>query len=441
MLDKQNRKGGDGDDCHRPLRLIEDMKGIKQMKDRINDIRNLILKLKMIGDEGTEYRGAVCKVDTYMKSLDDMFLPAKTDFNNTPDVYEQIKACYQTIGTLTSKYTIDIHSNLQTYPSNTQRALENISSSLSSAKVEIENILGTISSDFDQNRFEQELDNLAYYLESIINIVNQQIQLLTYLIGDLEEFSKMDVLTIKKNMNDILSGIGEGSKDFEYAKELLLNTQNELENEISSQINNIIADGAGIFLGIVIAALTIAITVTSGGTALPITLSTIVGIGTIAATCVPIIMDSIELKSLQAELEKTVNKIDSYEQDILLFTQWEAAVEKVNDGLQGMIKQFKVINQSWTDVRNGFDFILSEVQKSKDTASTELTVDDWKEIDETLTTCQKVCQETSERVTNLSLAEISVSDASIEINMTEEEIKSALASSKVVSFTEYMLSA
>lgn len=312
---------------------------------------------------------------------------------------------------------------------------------MSSAKVEIENILGTISSDFDQNRFEQELDNLAYYLESIINIVNQQIQLLTYLIGDLEEFSKMDVLTIKKNMNDILSGIGEGSKDFEYAKELLLNTQNELENEISSQINNIIADGAGIFLGIVIAALTIAITVTSGGTALPITLSTIVGIGTIAATCVPIIMDSIELKSLQAELEKTVNKIDSYEQDILLFTQWEAAVEKVNDGLQGMIKQFKVINQSWTDVRNGFDFILSEVQKSKDTASTELTVDDWKEIDETLTTCQKVCQETSERVTNLSLAEISVSDASIEINMTEEEIKSALASSKVVSFTEYMLSA
>lgn len=410
---------------------------------KLKKFKELSKSLSVVKEENSSYQEAIVKILTYMISLNNIYYPLKYDFENEPEVYESILKCYRTIENMTTDFTLNLYADLNKYPGTCLNGIENIEDALSMGRKKITKIIECLE---DPNTEEEDLnyqiDLLIDYMVNVINEASESIKNIDILIEAINKFMLNDVSTIAKEMNEILTMVGECSSEYNLAKKMLEETQIELEKEIESQIHRIIADSSIIFVTFIISAITVAVTALSGGTALPITLSVIAALGAVGGSCVPLIMDSVELSELQDELQETIEKIDDYEKDILLFASWEKEVEKVQQGLGDMLNNFKIVRSAWVDVEKGFSTIVECINNSKeDVENNQLDVGEWEEIDDVLEECQEVCEETSEKLKTMEISEITVSDASLALNMTEEEILSGIKNSDMHSFKEYMLSA
>lgn len=397
-------------------------------------------------EQNVAYQEAVTKVHTYFLSINDMQPPTASSFNNSPtgwkELYDDIVAAYEKGGTIANKYAMNLYANLQNYPSNCAKALTEINLCMIKANYYVNQIIKVITNPTEDSPTVGSLvSSLKHPLKDAIDFAKYQIQLLDILIKNISTFKNENVEEVRSCLQTIRNGIGVGDCLFESAKVDLEKLKAEIEKEMKSQVNTMIAEGVGVVLSLVIAGLMVATTIASGGTALPITLSVVGGLLTVGAASLPLILDGVEYKQLVNKLQRTVMEIESYEVDMLLFDSWASDVDAVYNQLDEMCGYLNIIRDEWIGVRSDFIELRDMIEAINDKKGRNLTVEEWETVKKDISDCIKYSKAARENVQKLALAEIEVSTAVITPDMTEAEVSEALANSEKLPYVEYMLTA
>lgn len=402
--------------------------------------------LQSATEQNVAYQEAVQKVHTYFLSINDMQPPTASSFTNCPtgweELYSKIIAAYEQGGTIANKYAMNLYANLQNFPPDCVKALTEINFCMIKARHYVNQIIKVMTTPTDDSpNVNSLIASLRYPLNDAISLAEMQILMLDILIKNINTFKNENVEEVRSSLQTILDGIGVGSYLFESAKEDLKKLKAEIEKEMKSQVDTMIAGGVAVVLSLVIAGLVVATTVLTGGTALPITLSVIGGLLTVGVASVPLVLDGVEYKQLANKLQRTVMDIESYEVDMLLFDSWANDVENVYNQLDVMCGYLNIIRDEWIGVKNDFSLLRDMIEAINDKKGRDLTVEEWQGIHNDISDCIDFSRGARTNAQKLALAEIEVSTAIITPDMTEAEVSEALDKSEKLPYVEYMLTA
>ena len=140
--------------------------------------------------------------------------------------------------------------------------------------------------------------------DGIVTISNIQIAALNSLISNLEKFETTYTDGLYNSMSTVIEKLDLESENFQEYINTLKEYIKKIKEAIEQQKKEFIKDGLIIGGGVIIGAVIIGTTILSGGTALPITLASILGIATIGATCIPLGLDIKELKEFSKRMKR-----------------------------------------------------------------------------------------------------------------------------------------
>lgn len=385
--------------------------------------------------QNNEYTVAVTEVQKILTNVRDMYekKPNQENFNHIPSTYDEITRCYSDIAAMCVDFTDTIYSQLEVYPQNCAEALNRIDSNLTGALAKVDMLINYP----DLNPTDKELlvNILVSYMDGIITNSKQQIEFLDLLLKNLNTFSDKNVNMIILNMNTILGDISTESANYKKAKEALEKYIKQLKKDINEQIALVTMSCGVTIMAIITGIVAVAATVASLGTALPIGLTVVGGLIGVGATFFGIGMSSYDLHELRVEVEETTKNISSYEADILTFEAWSNNVEEYKRSLDHLSEELDTIKNAWSGVKSGFTQIKTEIEDSKG----NLQQNRWLEIQSSLKNCQVTSNELRTMLEDMQLENNLFTRASLEVDMTAEQVSEALEKAEKLTFKEYML--
>ncbi|KSV59283.1 hypothetical protein [Acetivibrio ethanolgignens] len=278
-------------------------------------------KFALLKDDSTQYANAVALMNAYMISLRDLYKPEKADFNHEPDLYDSISKNYEDIQATATEYTTYIYGQLLSNPQKALRSLSSIDRKLSTSIETIQKIID--DPDMSEDNLNNKIDDLTDYFSEIIQIANEEIVLLGYLLENLQKFKETKIENVAEDITQILKGINITNYKFKDALEALEKLKKDVEKEENGVIEKLTASGIGLVSSLIVGVLGVLSSSISGGTSIIITMAIIAGIigsigsiGGIGYNIYKLIVEENELKKITAEL-------DDYEEDILLITNWK----------------------------------------------------------------------------------------------------------------------
>ena len=405
---------------------------MNSMTNNIINFEEILKGFSEIQVKNNAYLTAVTALQSTLTNLKGVKLPEEVNFKNAPADYQKIKSCYEAIQKECTTFTIDIHTQLVNYPNTCLRSLNDIDTSIASAIDNVDNLMKSGLSDYEKENLTAKLTN---NLEAIISQSETQINSLNILTNNLNKYIKTNLVSLKKNLEDLTALLAIDSAKFSATLVQLEQTQKTLEKEIADLIAGIASGSAGIFASIIIGILSVVVVVSSGGTALPIAVAGVSAFLAVAGFASAVAYNSARLVSDQKELERLIGQMSGYEVDILLLNStkdnFSSFVSQMDDVLRNLI----TIRDAWRFVSDGFTNINITIKA----AAGKIETEDWQKIKAALEACQTTSENTRTMLNDLKIEDTKVSKANLKVGMSQSEVEKAIQSSKQVSFEEFML--
>ncbi|MFW5672772.1 MAG: hypothetical protein ACOCM8_10900, partial [Acetivibrio ethanolgignens] len=233
-------------------------------------------KFALLKDDSTQYANAVALMNAYMISLRDLYKPEKADFNHEPDLYDSISKNYEDIQATATEYTTYIYGQLLSNPQKALRSLSSIDRKLSTSIETIQKIID--DPDMSEDNLNNKIDDLTDYFSEIIQIANEEIVLLGYLLENLQKFKETKIENVAEDITQILKGINITNYKFKDALEALEKLKKDVEKEENGVIEKLTASGIGLVSSLIVGVLGVLSSSISGGTSIIITMAIIAGI-------------------------------------------------------------------------------------------------------------------------------------------------------------------
>lgn len=400
--------------------------------NRIVKFNDVVRHFQRISANQVTYVEHVDHIDNYMVTLKNFTCPPPNSFNNPSSLkyYDDIEDCYGQKSSFCFAYTKELRILLTNAPNECIETVDTIDKLLGKASEEVEDILKAIDCGFEPIS-----DALEYCLDRIVTISNIQIAALNSLISNLEKFETTYTDGLYNSMSTVIEKLDLESENFQEYINTLKEYIKKIKEAIEQQKKEFIKDGLLIGGGVIIGAVIIGTTILSGGTALPITLASILGIATIGATCIPLGLDIKELKDLEERLKYYSERLTSYESDMSSFADWQIAVEDVRAEIAGVKEDFKNLKEAWSGVNEGFSSILDLINDT----NVEISAEEWEDIKKTINNLYGVTQTIRENSNQYLISDKTVSNAVFTIGMSNEDVQKTINSAPQTSFYDYMM--
>lgn len=390
-------------------------------------------KFALLKDDSTQYANAVALMNAYMISLRDLYKPEKADFNHEPDLYDSISKNYEDIQATATEYTTYIYGQLLSNPQKALRSLSSIDRKLSTSIETIQKIID--DPDMSEDNLNNKIDDLTDYFSEIIQIANEEIVLLGYLLENLQKFKETKIENVAEDITQILKGINITNYKFKDALEALEKLKKDVEKEEKEAIAGTVGSGLLLVTALIVGGLSILSAVVSGGSAAVITIAIVAGIISSGASIGSVGYNACEIVEAKNKLEAITAELDDYEEDILLITNWKDEVLKCQDGIDDLIENVSVIQGAWQDVNDGFVRIKTLILEDEK----HLTEQNWIELKAALQKVQTVSEELQVKISGMEIENQKFTKAKIEIGMDEQAVAKAIEEAGCISFKEYML--
>lgn len=407
------------------------------MSEKVIDFSEVLNRVErkfvLLKDDSTQYANAVALMNAYMISLRDLYKPEKADFNHEPELYDSISKNYEDIQATATEYATYIYGQLL---SNPQKALRSLSSIDRKLLVSIDTIQKIIDDpDISEDNLNNKINDLTDYFNEIIQIADEQIELLGYLLDNLKKFKETSIKDVTEDLTQILNGITITDDKFKDAVEALEKLKKDVEKEEKEAIAGVVISGISLVAALVVGGLGIVAAVASGGTTLSITIAIIAGIMGSVGSVGGVGYSVYELVEAEKKLKEITAELDDYEEDILLITNWKDEVLKCQDGIDDLIENVSVIQGAWQDVNAGFVRIKTLISEDEK----HLTEQNWIELKAALQKVQTVSVKLQTKISGMKIENQKFTKAKIEIGMDEQAVAKAIEEAGCISFREYML--
>lgn len=407
------------------------------MSEKVIDFSEVLNRVErkfvLLKDDSTQYANAVALMNAYMISLRDLYKPEKADFSHEPELYDSISKNYEDIQATATSYTTYIYGQLLSNPQKTLMSLNSIDKKL---LVSIDTIQKIIDNpDMSDENLKNKTNDLTDYFSEIIQIANEEIVLLGFLLDNLKEFKETKIKNVAEDITQILNGITITDDKFKDAVETLEKLKKDVEKEEKEAIAGVVISGISLVASLIVGGLGIVAAVASGGTTLSITIAIVAGIIGSVGSVGGVGYSVYELVEAEKKLKAITAELDDYEEDILLITNWKDEVLKCQEGIDDLIENLSVIQGAWQDVNDGFVSIKTLISEDEK----HLTEQNWIELKAALQKVQTVSEELQTKISGMEIENQNFTKAKIEIGMDEQAVAKAIEEAGCISFREYML--
>lgn len=404
---------------------------------KIIDISEILKRVETslsdMDDGSTEYGNLVRSVETRLMALHELTLPEKSEFNNVPIDYNDMRNCKVEIEDMCTSFTVTIHSQLLSYPGSVKSSLDRIDRKLNSICKTVKKILdnGNMSDD----EIEDAILDIADDMKDIVDQAGEQVENLNQLINNLDKFANQYTDKIMADINRILDDVKSSGDEYKKIADRINEEKDKLKAKITTDAIEIATAAVVVIAGVVGVCASLALLIPSGGSSIAIGLSVICGLIAVGGGLVAIGLDSHEIDQCKKEIQSKIDQLDDLEKDKLLLQTWNDSVQDAKDGLGDLKGDVIKIKDSWVNVKDGFDQIIDYITDKNVNPERR----NWEMILEYMEKCQAVSKKIRDQISKMILDEHKVSKAKIEVGMTKEQIEEAIKSAEMVSFKEYML--